>query len=94
MATKSRNLGDVFTAHRDSDRIAVVDLYDPDRPREISFRSLNAEVDALARGLIRAGLVPGDRVGILALNRVEFLEVLFGAMRAGCGEAEMVVLFA
>ena len=84
MATKNLNLGDVFAAHRDSDRIAVVDLYDPDRPREISFRSLNAAVDALARGLIRAGLVPGDRVGILALNRVEFLEVLFGAMRAGC----------
>ena len=30
------------------------------------------------------GVEPGDRVGILALNRVEFLEVLFGAMRAGC----------
>ena len=34
--------------------------------------------------MLVAGLEPGDRVGILALNRVEFLEVLFGAMRAGC----------
>lgn len=84
MAPMSKNLGDVFAAHRDSDRIAVVDLYRPDQPREVSFRSLHAAADALARGLLRAGLAPGDRVGILALNRVEFLEVLFGAMRAGC----------
>tara|TARA_R110000787_G_scaffold56452_5_gene129743 strand:- start:2386 stop:3906 length:1521 start_codon:yes stop_codon:yes gene_type:complete len=84
MAPKSRNLGDVFAAHRDSDRTAVIDLYRPDEPREVSFRALNDAVDALARGLVRAGLKPGDRVGILALNRLEFLEVLFGAMRAGC----------
>ena len=84
MAPKSRNLGDVFAAHRDSDRIAVIDLYHQDEPREVSFRALNEAVDALARGLVRAGLNPGDRVGILALNRLEFLEVLFGAMRAGC----------
>ncbi len=80
----SGNLGDVFRAHADSDRLAIIDLYDPQAPREISFAELNAGCDALARGLIRAGFGVGDRVGILALNRVEFLEVLFGAMRAGC----------
>ncbi|MHA1107977.1 MAG: AMP-binding protein, partial [Alphaproteobacteria bacterium] len=84
MTPESGNLGDVFSAHADSDRLAIIDLYDADAPREISFAELNAGCDALARGLIRAGLGVGDRVGILALNRVEFLEVLFGAMRAGC----------
>jgi acyl-CoA synthetase (AMP-forming)/AMP-acid ligase II len=84
MMSDAGNLGDVFATHRDSDRIAVIDLYDKDAPRKISFRALNESIDALARGLIKAGLGPGDRVGILALNRVEFLEVLFGAMRAGC----------
>ncbi|HEX5454329.1 MAG TPA: AMP-binding protein, partial [Stellaceae bacterium] len=84
MSPPTRNLGDVFAAHREADRIAVVDLYRPDRAREISFGELNAACDALARGLRRTGLGAGDRVGILALNRVEFLEVLFGAMRAGC----------
>ena len=59
MAPVSKNLGDVFAAHRDSERIAVVDLYRPDQPREVSFRTLNEAVDALARGLIRAGLAPG-----------------------------------
>ena len=84
MMLKSGNLGDVFRDHADSDRLAIIDLYDPDAPREISFAELNAACDALARGLHRAGLGAGDRIGILALNRVEFLEVLFGAMRAGC----------
>ena len=84
MNVDSGNLADVIAIFRDSDRIAVTDLYDPDNPRDISFAELNAAVDAVANGLLVAGLQPGDRVGILALNRVEFLEVLFGAMRAGC----------
>jgi long-chain acyl-CoA synthetase len=82
--SESGNLGDVFAAHAASDRIAVVDLYDPNSPREYSYRDFSGACDAVANGLLIAGLEPGDRVGILALNRVEFLEVLFGAMRAGC----------
>ena len=81
---ESGNLGDVFLAHAGSDHVAVVDLYDPTDPREYSYRDFNGNCDAVANGLLVAGLEPGDRVGILALNRVEFLEVLFGAMRAGC----------
>ena len=77
------NLGDVFRAHEDSDRLAIIDLSDPENPCEIGFRELGAACDAVARGFRRAGLKPGARIGILALNRVEFLEVLFGAMRAG-----------
>lgn len=82
--TESGNLGDVFAAHAASDRTAVVDLYDPEHPRECSYREFNAACDAVANGLLMAGLEPGNRVGIMALNRVEYLEVLFGAMRAGC----------
>ena len=84
MTTDSGNLGDVFAAYRDSRALAVVDLHDGANPGEISFRELNAGCDAVARGLVRAGLGLGDRVAIVALNRVEFLEVMFGAMRAGC----------
>ena len=84
MKEDSGNLGDVFAAYGDSERVAVVDLYDDQNPQEISFRELNARCDAVARGLIRAGLGKDDRVAIIALNRVEFLEVMFGAMRAGC----------
>ena len=82
--SESGNLGDVYAAHASSDRVAVVDLYDPADPREYSYREFSRNCDAVANGLLLAGLEPGDRVGILAVNRVEFLEVLFGAMRAGC----------
>lgn len=84
MKEDSGNLGDVFAAYGDSERIAVVDLYDENNPQEISFRELNARCDSVARGLTKAGLVKDDRVAIIALNRVEFVEVMFGAMRAGC----------
>lgn len=84
MTDDSGNLGDVIAALRNSDRLAVTDLHDLENPRDVTFAELNAAADAVANGLLLAGLQPGDRVGILALNRIEFLEVLFGAMRAGC----------
>jgi long-chain acyl-CoA synthetase len=82
--SESGNLGDVFLAHAGAEKIAIIDLYDPANPREHSYRDFNASCDAVANGLLVAGMEPGDRIGILALNRVEFLEVLFGAMRVGC----------
>ena len=36
MRKDSGNLGDVFVAHSDSDRIAIVDLRLPSKPKEIS----------------------------------------------------------
>jgi long-subunit acyl-CoA synthetase (AMP-forming) len=77
------NLGLMLAEHAASNRIAVTDLRDPERPRPISFRELDAACDACARGLVRAGLGSGDRVGILSVNRIDFVIVLLGAMRAG-----------
>src|SRR5262249_26993356 len=77
------NLGSLFAAHAASDRTAIVDLRDPARPRPGSFRELDAACDAVARGLARAGLKPSERIGILSLNRVEFVATVLGAMRAG-----------
>ncbi len=84
MTDLTANLGDIFRDHDAGSALAVIDLYDPDNPRQITYRALDEGCDAVAGGLRAAGLGPGDRVGILALNRVEYLEVLFGAMRAGC----------
>src|SRR2546428_8870765 len=77
------NLGLVFAEHAESDRIAVTELPDDGPPRATSFRDLDAACNAYARGLLRSGLQPGDRVGILSPNHVQFVVALFGAMRAG-----------
>ena len=77
------NLGLLFAEHAQSDRPAIIDLRDPEQPRPVSFRGLDAGCNAVARGLVRAGLKAGDRIGILSLNRVEFVMTLLGAMRAG-----------
>lgn len=65
----------------------------PDRPalldadRTISWRELDARVDAVARGLLALGLPPSmgapARVAVALPNSVEFAVALFGALRAG-----------
>jgi acyl-CoA synthetase (AMP-forming)/AMP-acid ligase II len=77
------NLGLLFAEHAKADRTAIIDLRDPKQPQPVSFRKLDAGCDAVARGLVKAGLTPGDRIGILSLNRAEFVMTLLGAMRAG-----------
>jgi acyl-CoA synthetase (AMP-forming)/AMP-acid ligase II len=77
------NLGLLFAEHAESDRIAVTELPDDGPPRATSFRDLDEASNAYARGLVRSGLQPGDRVGILSPNHVQFVVALFGAMRAG-----------
>jgi long-chain acyl-CoA synthetase len=63
--------------------VALIDVRDGERPVEISYRRLDAECCAVARGLVEAGLRRGERVGVLSQNRFEMLAALFGVMRAG-----------
>ncbi|HZQ74612.1 MAG TPA: class I adenylate-forming enzyme family protein [Burkholderiales bacterium] len=78
-----RNLGTIGIEYRGEDRPAIVDLCVGDAPREVSWRGYNESCDAVARGVLKRGLKPGERVGIVSGNRAEFLEVFYGAMRAG-----------
>jgi fatty-acyl-CoA synthase len=48
-----------------------------------SWRRLGEEVDALAAGLLRLGLVAGDRVGILSPNNAQWLLTQFATARIG-----------
>jgi long-chain acyl-CoA synthetase len=77
------NLGLLFADRAHEERTAIVEPHREGGPRETSFRELDALCNAVARGLRRQGLVPGDRIGILSLNRSEFIATLLGAMRAG-----------
>ena len=77
------NLGLLFAAHAASAQSALIDLRNAQSPPSINYRELDQACNAMARGLARQGLKPGDRIGILSLNRAEFVVTLLGAMRAG-----------
>lgn len=84
MTQETTNLGLLFAHNLERETPAAVDLRMPERPRSVTFRELDARCNAVARGLAARGLGPGDRLAILALNRIEYVETLFGALRAGC----------
>ena len=81
--SKGRNLGRVWDIARGPEKVAVVDLAFPERPREVTYAQFDTECAAVARGLMKRGLTRGDRVAILSLNRLEFLAAFFGTMQAG-----------
>ncbi len=83
-ANRRRNLGFFFDAAlaRTPDKVAVIDLHGG-RERPSTYRALDERMDRVARMMARLGVAPGERVGMLVGNRVEFIEFFFGAMRAG-----------
>jgi long-chain acyl-CoA synthetase len=52
--------------------------------RSVTYRELYTEASRIAGGLRRIGLQPGDRVVIMAENRLEWSLADFGAILAGC----------
>jgi long-chain acyl-CoA synthetase len=77
------NLGDILQLPAHGERSAIVDLRDESRTRELSAFELDALCNAVGRGLLRRGIRPGARIGILAENRLEFVACYFGIMRMG-----------
>jgi acyl-CoA synthetase (AMP-forming)/AMP-acid ligase II len=49
----------------------------------VTFAEFDRRVDAVAAALRASGVRPGDRVAILDKNSLPYVEVLFGAVRAG-----------
>ncbi len=54
-----------------------------DSRRSLSFAAWHERASRLANGLLSLGLVKGDRVALLAYNRVEWMEIYVALARAG-----------
>src|SRR5918996_1355476 len=48
-----------------------------------TFAELNARVDAVAKGLLELGVMPGDKVALWMVNRPEWIEAMFAIMKVG-----------
>lgn len=66
----------------DPEAIALIDL-SREPAREVRYRELEERLDRFASLITGLGLKPGDVLAMAIGNRFEFVEVMFGAMRAG-----------
>src|SRR5438045_6221020 len=69
-------------AQRRPDAVAMIDL-SRETPLEISYGTLEERLDRFAALIGGLGLRAGDRFAMAVGNRYEFIEVMYGAMRAG-----------
>lgn len=70
------------TARLDPERVAVIDELDGVE-RTISYGELDCQLNRVANLFTACGLRCGDRVAIMIGNRREFIEAVYGALRAG-----------
>src|SRR5919197_32579 len=79
-------LGDTIGAHfqrtaaRFAERPALVSRHEGVR---LTYADLDAAVNAWARGLLRAGIAKGDRVGIWAPNCTDWVLVQYATAKVG-----------
>jgi len=80
MSQQLLNLGEVLAAHarRRPEKIGARDL-----TRSLSYRQWNERACRLGHALLGIGLARGDRVAVLAYNRVEWFEIYTAAAKAG-----------
>lgn len=83
-ARRERNMGywSHAAARAGPDRVALIDLTQG-AERQVRYSELEDRMDRFAALLTARGLVPGDRLAMCIGNRFEFVEVMYGAMRAG-----------
>lgn len=77
------NLGVLVDRARDGARPLLVEWPETGVPREWTGNEIEAEADAIARGLLRRGLERGERVAIAGANSAQYLCVYLAIMRAG-----------
>lgn len=79
-----RTLADVtrYRATVTPDPVALVE-----GGRSLTYRELDARSDRVAAAIATEGIEAGSHVGMLAKNCLEFFELWFGAVKAGCALA-------
>jgi 3-oxocholest-4-en-26-oate---CoA ligase len=76
--TRHYNFADLFELAADKvpDRVAIID-----KRRQITFRELDERSTRFAHALQAAGVQPGDHVGILGTNCIEWVEAMYGVYK-------------
>jgi fatty-acyl-CoA synthase len=74
------NFGEIVGSHA---HVAPEKLAAADLDRAMTYRVWNSRARRLANGLLGLGLAKGDRVGVLAYNRIEWLEIYAAVAKAG-----------
>jgi acyl-CoA synthetase (AMP-forming)/AMP-acid ligase II len=74
------NLGEIVAAHA---RLSPKKIGARDSHRALTFAQWNSRACRLANALLGVGLSKGDRVALLAYNRVEWMEIYIALAKAG-----------
>lgn len=74
------NISDAVATHA---RLTPKKIGARDSVRSLTFAEWHERATQLANGLLALGLSKGDRVALLAYNRVEWMEMYAGLARAG-----------
>ena len=78
--TRMLTLADAVAAHA---RLAPAKVGARDSRRSLTYREWDIRAGRLADALLARGLARGDRVGVLAYNCIEWMELYVGLARAG-----------
>ena len=78
--TRLLTLSDAVATHA---RLNPLKIGARDSRRALTYQQWDQRASRLASGLLDSGLKPGDRVGLLAYNCVEWMEIYVGLARAG-----------
>lgn len=75
-------IGDLFeqSVEKYSDREAAIFI---EQDKRYTYAQLNVEINKLAAGLLKIGLIKGDRLGIWSPNRSEWLITQFATAKTG-----------
>lgn len=79
----SRAIADTTARHPDQEALVACQESDGSQARRWTYAQLEADVDILARGLVRQGLGPGGRLAVGVGNQSEYVMLLMASSRIG-----------